>query len=398
MPIRVDPDFTVRTIQDLVRIDSVNPSLVTGAAGEAAIAAHVAGVLETLGCDVARHEPLQGRVSVVGTVKGTGEGRSLMLNAHHDTVGVDGMDDPFAGALVDGRVYGRGAYDMKGSLAACLAAVKALKDANVRLNGDLLVAAVADEEAASIGTADVIRRHRVDGAIVTEPTSLAICLAHKGFVWIELETRGRAAHGSRPELGVDANLGMGLVLAELARMERALRERPAHPLVGPPSLHAATLHGGTGWSTYSDRCVLGVERRSIPGETESAVLSEFRELIDRARAHDPDLVVEARTVITREPFETSRDAPLTRALRAAYTGAFDADPRFVGDSPWMDAALLAAAGIDTVVIGPHGEGAHAREEWVDVESVITLAGVLAETAREYCGEWQEGAPEAPRPG
>ncbi len=385
MPISIDADFTTRAVQDLVRIDSVNPSLVSGAAGEAAIAGHVAGVLEELGCDVTRHEPIQGRISVVGTVRGSGSGRRLMLNAHCDTVGVDGMAEPFSGELRDGRVYGRGAYDMKGSLAACLAAVKALRDGGVRLKGDLLVAAVADEEAASLGTADVIRHHAVDGAIVTEPTSLEICLAHKGFVWIEVETRGRAAHGSRPDLGVDANLRMGRVLAELESIERELRARPPHPLVGPPSLHAATVHGGTGWSTYADRCALQIERRTIPGETVDTAVDEIRGILDRLRAADPELAIEARTMLARDPFETTRDAPLTRALGEAFTAALGAAPAFRGETPWMDSALLAAAGVDTVVIGPHGAGAHAAEEWVDVESVVRLAAVLAETAIGYCG-------------
>lgn len=385
MPISIDAEFATRAVQDLVRIDSVNPSLVSGAAGEAAIAGHVAGVLEELGCDVTRHEPIQGRISVVGTVRGSGSGRRLMLNAHYDTVGVEGMAEPFSGELRDGRVYGRGAYDMKGSLAACLAAVKALRDGGVRLKGDLLVAAVADEEAASLGTADVIRHHAVDGAIVTEPTSLEICLAHKGFVWIEVETRGRAAHGSRPDLGVDANLRMGRVLAELESIERELRARPPHPLVGPPSLHAATVHGGTGWSTYADRCVLQIERRTIPGETVDTAVDEIRGILDRLRAADPELAIEARTMLARDPFETTRDAPLTRALGEAFTAALGAAPAFRGETPWMDSALLAAAGVDTVVIGPHGAGAHAAEEWVDVESVVRLAAVLAETASGYCG-------------
>ncbi|MBI4421448.1 MAG: M20/M25/M40 family metallo-hydrolase, partial [Gemmatimonadetes bacterium] len=183
----VDREFAVRTLTRLVQINSINPSLAPGGAGEAEIAGFTAETIRLIGLEVTTHEPEPGRVSTVGILRGTGGGRSLMLNAHYDTVAVEGMPEPFSGALRDGRLYGRGAYDMKGSLAACIAAAKALADARQRLAGDLLIAAVADEEHASIGTADVIRHHRVDGAIVTEPTALKLCLAHKGFIWLEVE-------------------------------------------------------------------------------------------------------------------------------------------------------------------------------------------------------------------
>ncbi|MGH7506744.1 MAG: M20/M25/M40 family metallo-hydrolase, partial [Longimicrobiales bacterium] len=211
----IDREYTTAVLRDLVRIDSVNPALVPGAAGEAEIAGYVAEALNALDCEVVVHEHAPGRVSVVGTLPGAGGGRSLMLNAHCDTVGVEDMDDPFSGDIRDGRLYGRGAYDMKGSLAGCLGAVKALREQDVTLAGDLLIAAVADEEHASIGTREIARLYPVDGAVVTEPTSLRICLAHKGFVWLEVETQGRAAHGSRPDLGLDANVRMGRVLARL---------------------------------------------------------------------------------------------------------------------------------------------------------------------------------------
>ena len=190
-------------------------------------------------------EPAPGRTSVLGRLAGTGGGRSLMLNAHCDTVDVQGMAEPFSGATRDGKLYGRGAYDMKGSLAACMAAAKALVDGGTRLRGDVLVAAVADEEYGSLGTSDMLTHVKVDGAIVTEPTALEVCLAHKGYLWIQVEVAGRAAHGSKFELGIDANMKMGQFLGKLSELERDLRSRPPHPLVGPPSLHAAMLSGGT---------------------------------------------------------------------------------------------------------------------------------------------------------
>lgn len=380
--VQIDQTFVTRTLQQLVRINSINPALVPGAPGETAVADYVAGVLRELGLDVQRHEDVPGRPSVVGRMAGGG-GRSLMLNAHVDTVGVEGMREPFSGAIKGGRLYGRGAYDMKGSLAACLGAVHALVGAGVEPPGELLVAAVADEEHASLGTQEVLRYHRVDGAVVTEPSALAVCLAHKGFVWVEVETEGRAAHGSKPEFGVDANLKMGLVLAELAELEAELRARPPHALVGPPSIHAATLSGGTGPSTYAAACRLQIERRTVPGETEEHVLGEIAEVVQRARHRDRALKATVTHLLTREPFETMRAAPVAAAVAGAVGEVTGRAPEFVGETPWMDSALLAAAGVDTVVIGPAGAGAHAAEEWVDLESVFQLTDILARVALDY---------------
>ncbi|MFQ5689822.1 MAG: ArgE/DapE family deacylase [Gemmatimonadota bacterium] len=385
MMIHIDADNLCRTACDLVAIDSVNPRLAPGAGGEAEIAAYVARALGDLGLEVSVHEPEPGRPSVVGRLPGSGGGRSLMLNAHYDTVGVEGMENPFEPILRGRRLYGRGAYDMKGSLAACLAAARALVRAPVELGGDLLVAAVADEEYASLGTRDLIDRYSVNGAIVTEPTGLDVCLAHRGFTWLEVETLGRAAHGSRFREGVDANLRMGRVLAKLEELERELRARPGHPLLGPPSLHAATLRGGTGISTYAARCRLEVERRTVPGESEAQVERELREILEALECEDPTFEASLRVLFSREPFETSRQAPVVRAVRAAARHVLKREPKLVGESPWMDSALLAAAGMDTVVIGPSGGGAHAAEEWVELESVRRLAEILAHAALDYCG-------------
>jgi acetylornithine deacetylase len=380
----IDGEYLTTILVGLVGIDSRNPSLTPGAPGEAEIAAFVADAMRVLGLQVEAHESEPGRVSVVGRLPGRGGGRSLMLNAHLDTVGVEGMEAPFAARIEDGRLYGRGAYDMKGSLAACLTAVHALVESGAKLDGDLLIAAVADEEYASLGTSDILARYRVDGAIVTEPTELGVCLAHKGFVWVEVETLGRAAHGSRYEEGIDANLRMGRFLARLEELERDLRARPPHRLVGPPSLHAATLHGGTGLSTYAERCVLRIERRTVPGETQAIVEAEIAAILDRLRAEDPGLRIASTTIFVRDPFEANLTSPIARAVESAVGEVLGRAPAKIGASYWMDAALYGAAGIDTVVIGPAGEGAHAAVEWVDLESCERVAGILARTAIAYC--------------
>ncbi len=385
MPMQIDQPYLTKTLTELVQINSVNPLLMPGAPGEVEIAAYVERALAEIGLAVSRVESVPGRPSVVGRLTGMGGSRSLMLNAHYDTVGIEGMNDPFSGAIRDGRLYGRGAYDMKGSLAACLAAVKALQDAGIGLAGDLLISAVADEEHSSIGTQDVLEDCDVTGVIVTEPTELDICLAHKGFAWIEIETSGRAAHGSRPDLGVDANMHMGRILSHLEWLERELAERPPHRLVGPPSLHAALLQGGSAPSVYSDRCKLTVERRTVPGETQQQIVREVQSIIDELSSADPAFSAELRVTLVRDPFEVPIDSPLVKHVERAVQRVTGEEPIHGGQTPWMDAALFAAGGFDTVVIGPAGAGAHAAEEWVDLKSVEVLAGVLAETALEYCG-------------
>ncbi len=281
-------------------------------------------------------------------------------------------------------MYGRGAFDMKGGLTACLAAVKAVVDARLPLRGDLLVAAVADEEYASIGTAEVTARVRVDGAIVTEPTDLDLCIAHKGFVWLEVETTGRAAHGSRFQEGIDANMRMGRVLAELDRLEQALRARPPHPLVGPPSLHAAVLQGGTELSTYAARSTLKIERRTVPGERLGQVEAEIQSILDRLAAADPTFRGSLRTLLERMPFECPPEAPLVATLQHSATAHRGKPSAYIGVAYWMDTAILAGAGVEAAVIGPTGGGAHTVEEWVDLESVADTAAILALTAASYC--------------
>ena len=277
MRVQIDHDYVLNSLADLVRINSVNPSLSPDGKGEAEIGTYTADALNDLGLTVTTFEIEPGRVNVVGRLNGSGNGRSLLLNAHMDTVGVDGMvGNPFGAEIRDGRLYGRGAQDMKGSLAAMIGAAKALMENGVNLAGDLLITAVADEEHASIGTEDLVKHISADAAIVTEPTDLTLCRAHRGFIWYDVETFGRAAHGSRFREGLDANLRMGRFLARLDKLEQDLRLRPPHPLVGPPSLHAARIQGGSR-SAFMPRtacCKLNGAQR--PVRQNPGLLASFR--------------------------------------------------------------------------------------------------------------------------
>ena len=369
-------------LRDLVAIDTINPDLVPGAAGEAAVAAFIAGWLRAAGLEVHVEEVRPGRPNVIGIARGTGGGRSLLLNGHIDTVGVTGMSEPFIPRVHDGRLYGRGAYDMKGGVAACM--VAAVEAAKLKLRGDVIVTAVMDEEYAGLGTLAIAERYGADGAIVAEPTELELVVAHKGFVWLEVETQGVAAHGSRPHLGVDAIVKMGGVLAGLDRLVEELSRRPAHPLLGPPSVHASTIQGGGEWSTYPDRCTLAVERRLLPGETGDAAEAELQAIVVALTAADPAFRATVRRDLVRSPLETPADAAVLRTVQQAAAGVLGRLVEPAGVSFWTDAASLHEAGIPTVLFGPLGAGAHAVEEWVDLASVQTCAEIYLATAAAFC--------------
>jgi acetylornithine deacetylase len=373
-----------KLVCELVAIESVNPDLVSTGSGESKIAAFVAAWLAAAGLSVQVIEPKPGRSSVIGVLSGAGGGASLMLNAHMDTVGAGGMKDPFAAVLRDGRIYGRGAYDMKGSLAAIMVAAREAK--KLKLRGDVIVAAVADEEVASVGTAAVLKRIEADAAIVTEPTEMRLCLAHKGFAWLEVETRGVAAHGSRPDLGVDAVAHMGRILSGVLELDRRLRAGRPHMLLGTGTIHASLIEGGQELSTYPARCVAKLERRTVPGEDGASALREIEELLARARADDPDLVASARLMLERPPSQLGADSFVTEAVEKAATEVLGREPEVIGVAYWMDMALSNAIGIPTVAFGPSGEGAHADVEWVDVASLETCVQVYMRTIELICGD------------
>ena len=373
----------VPLLSDLVAIDSVNPSLLPGAAGEREIAAFIAGWATSAGLEADVHESMPGRPSVVVRARGTGGGRTLLLCGHIDTVGVQGMSEPHTPRIEGDRLYGRGAYDMKAGVAAALVACR--DAAALGLSGDVVVAAVADEEHASLGVQEVLARAgvRADAAIVTEPTELELVVAHKGFVWAEVEVTGKAAHGSRPHLGVDAIVKTGPVLSALGDLDAALAQR-THPLLGRGSVHASLIAGGAELSSYPGRCVVGLERRTLPGETAEDVERELADLLEGCRATDPALEVQQRTLLVREPFEIDAGAEIVETVRAAAREIRGTSPAIGGASYWADAAFIAGAGIPTVMFGPGGEGAHADVEWVSIRDTAAVARTLTAVARHLC--------------
>ena len=368
-------------LADLVAIDSVNPDLVPGGAGEGHIAQFVADWLRAAGLEVRLDEIRPGRPNVVAIARGKGGGRTLLLNGHLDTVGVAGYANPHQPAIDGATLGGRGAYDMKGGLAACMVAIAAARAHPLR--GDVIFAGVMDEEYEGLGTLDVAARYHADAAIIAEPTEFELVVAHKGFVWLEVETEGEAAHGSIPG-AVDAIAQMGPVLVGLAALNHDLLQRPPHPLLGSGSLHASLISGGQELSSYPERCLLQIERRTVPGETPEGAEEELAAIVCRCVAADPALRAVVRRGVDRPPMETPADAPIIAVVQrhagAVLGGAVD----MVGVPYWTDAASLAAAGVSTVLFGPCGDGAHATHEWVDLDSVRQCAAIYERVITDFC--------------
>ena len=376
----MDPVITL--LRELVAIDSVNPSLVPGAAGEGQIAQAIAAHMRRIGLDVELQDAAPGRPNVVGVLEGRARGRSLMFCGHIDTVGVAGMTAPFDPQIRDGRLYGRGAQDMKGGVAAMIDAARAVA-ARGLARGRLIVAAVVDEEFASIGADALAAAWSADAAVVTEPTDLQVAIGHKGFAWLEVATAGRAAHGSRPKDGRDAILRMGRVLHRLEALDRALQSRPPHRLMGTGSLHASIIAGGRELSSYPDNCRLQMERRTIAGETGEMARDEVLAIIADLRREDPELDATVTLTFARPAYELAAEHPLPVALVAAARAA-GCTTATAGMSFWTDAAVLAAAGVPSVLFGPGGAGLHSIEEYVTVSDVVACRDALTLLARESC--------------
>jgi len=373
----------IQLLTELIAIDSVNPDLAPGAPGEPAIADFCAAWLAEHGFTVERLEATPGRPSIVGVLRGAGGGRSLMLNGHLDTVGVASyVGEPFTARVADGKVSGRGAFDMKGGLASIL--VAASRAAATPLAGDVIVALVADEEFGSLGTAEMLGRYTADAAIVAEPSELELTLAHRGFAWFEVVLTGRAAHGSLPEQGVDAIAGAGALLAGVDALRRRLEGMPRHPLLGHGTVRVSTISGGVDAATVAPSCTLTLERRTLPGETIDTVEAEVRALVVEAADSVPGLTATLERLVGRAAFEADPESVIVSTVTAAFAAATGAPPVVRGEPFWTDAGLIAEAGIPCLVLGVDGGGAHADEEWVTVASLETLTDVLERTIRDFC--------------
>lgn len=388
------PADPVALTQSLVRIDSRNPLLVPGGPGEFAVASYLAGVIENWGFHVDLTDAAPGRTNLLARfgppdTPGTPGTPALIFAGHLDTVGVEGMTHaPFDADIREGKLYGRGSADMKAGVAAmCVAAARAADSARAGATRQIVIALAADEEYASVGMRSFVASGLIaEAAIITEPTQLAICPAHRGFVWVEIEFTGRAAHGSRYDIGVDAIRHAALVLAELDELDNTELPRKTHALLGRGSLHASHIEGGIGLTTYPDRCVLKIERRTLPGESAESAMDEVRAACDRVRARRPALRAQVRLIESQLPSDVSVDAPVVTMLRNAAVAAGE-NPSIEGMSAWTDAAILNSAGIPAICFGPGDLGlAHAAEEFVPVDEIERATEVLTRLAQDWLSE------------
>lgn len=382
--IELDRDFTLDTLTRMVAIDSVNPGLVPGGAGEGAMAEYLADLCRSMGLDVTLHDTAPGRPNVIARWAGQGGGKSLLLTGHTDVVGVTNMEIPPFTPLVKGdKLYGRGSMDMKGGLASILGAVHALQARQFEPDGDIILGFVTDEEYASIGTAALVEQVQADAALLTEPTAMEVVIAHRGFAWVEITAHGYAAHGSLYDVGIDAIAHMGRVLAEVERLDRDVLPRRGHPLLGRASCHASGISGGLGASTYPDRCTLEIEHRLLPDEDAGTVEHLWAEVLDRLHRDDPAFHAEFEMGFSRPGYEIGVDAPIVSALCSAYSDVLGSPAPMSGMRAWLDSALLAEAGIPTAILGPGGDGMHGAVEYVSIPDVLACGAVIAQTTQDW---------------
>jgi acetylornithine deacetylase len=381
----VKREKNLKLLQKLIQIESINPSLDPQGSGEKKIGQFLQKYLKKMGLKVEIQKVIADRSNIVGIKRGKGSGKNLILNGHMDTVGARGMTiDPFQGDHKNGQVFGRGSADMKSGITSILAACEVLQAEKIQLNGDLILAFVVDEEYKSRGTEKLLQEYSAQAAIVCEPTDLKIGLAHKGFIWGNVKIQGKASHGSRPDEGIDAITKAGQFLMEIEKLGQNHLLNKNHPLVGSPSVHASLIKGGRELSTYPDYCQIQLERRTIPDEDEDILKNELDNIIKQIQKKDPQFKAEADIIFQRPPLEISREEPIVEVLAQCYKKTLNKDAKYSGITWWMDSALFVQAGIPTVTFGPSGSGLHSAVEYVNFQSVLDCAIILADVATHFC--------------
>jgi acetylornithine deacetylase len=383
---QIDTDYVTRILAEMVKINSINPDLQAGGPGEAEMAAWLVEHCRGMGLEVQVVDSAPGRPNVYARWPGSGGGKSLVLTGHTDIVQVTNMTiPPLEPRIEDNKLYGRGSFDMKAGLASMLGAVKALQEGGFQPKGDITLAFVTDEEFSSLGTTQMVKDLKPDAAILTEPTQVQIGLAHRGFAWVTVKTRGKAAHGSLFDEGIDAIAHMGRLLNEMDRIDREEMPKRSHPMLGRPSLHASLIEGGIGLSTYPESCTVKVEHRPLPDDTADDIKAIWKGAIDKLSAADPKFSAEATVELFQPGWENTREAPIVQAVDAAYQAALGEPPTYRGTFGWLDSAIMGLAGWQVVVFGPGGDGAHAAVEWADLPMLAQCTAVLAEATAQWTG-------------
>jgi len=375
----------VDLLSSLGRIESVTPWLIPDGSGERRVTEFMAAWLADLEVEVELEAVAAGRPNLLARLRGSGSGPTLCLNAHSDTVGYANWPDRALTPRLDGdRLYGLGVADDKSGCAAALLTLRTLATSAPRLRGDLLVACTIDEEGVSIGTEHLVSHHEMDAAVVLEPEALPRAVVeHQGFGWIDVVVHGRPAHGSAPEQGIDAIVHMAEVVARLHRLDVEQYSATPDPRNGRTVFHTGTISGGTDYATYPAQATLGIEIGTQPGETLADRVGEIERIFQEIRASTPDFNAEVRVQLEREPFRAQGHEALWSALDEAAQVTLGRPLDASGLNAWTDAALMQAAGIPTVLMGPAGGNYHAPDEWVSVSEVVQLCDLLQRAVMTY---------------
>lgn len=376
----------ITLVSELVKIDSSNPWLVPGSPGEAVVAAYIADWLKPLGVEVRLEEVENGRPNLIAIWRGTGGGKSLCLYAHNDTVGYALWRDRALTPRFEGdKMIGLGAADDKGHGAAALLALKCLVESGIKLRGDVWVLLPIDEEGTSSGSMDFIKHYHPDGVLVLEALGPGkITITHQGFGWLDIIVEGRAAHGSAPDIGIDAIVHMAEVITRLSKLDREKFAASAHPLNGRTVFHTGTITGGTDYATYPDRCVLGIEIGTQPGETIQNRVAEIEMIFDEVRGLYPNFKGIVEVKLARDPFDARGHEELWKIVASEMEKETDQIPKAGGENSWGDAALFQDAGMPTLMFGAPGGNLHAPDEWVSLSGLTHLARILVGVAGRFC--------------
>ncbi len=370
---------------DLVRIDARNPWLIPGGPGEGAIAGHIVARLRPLGIDVTVEEVAQGRPNVIARVRGTGGGRSVVLNAHIDTVGDASWPDRAMKPVIEGdRMIGLGAADDKGHAALMVLLMERFARSGRTLRGDVVAAFVMDEEATSDGSFHYVAHHSADACIILEPFGLGqAVVSHQGFGWLDITVTGRAAHGSAPEMGIDAISGVAAVIGRLDALGVTWAAAP-HPQNGATVYHASTISGGSDYATYPASVTLGIEIGTQPGETILDRVADIEAIFADITAGRPDFRAEVTVKLHRDPFLAVGHEALREAVAAATLEVTGNPLVDVGENAWMDAAIMQAAGIPTISLGATGANLHAADEWVSLRELVMVGDIVERAIGDFC--------------
>ncbi len=348
---------------------------------EEAIAQYYEEQLKSLGFEINSADVENGRRNVWGTLKGSGKGPTVLLAGHMDTVGIEGYDEPFSGEVKDGKIYGRGSCDMKAGLAAYLEVARILVETGETLSGDLIIAGVVDEEYGMIGSKHFgTHGPKIDFAIVAEPSSLKLSIAHRGQVCLSLKTYGLSAHSSVPENGINAIYHMNSAITALRKYADDLSKRKPDPLCGMPTLSIGVITGGESVSSVPDWCEIEIDRRMIPGESFDSIHKEFSEVLNKLAEEIPDFKYElTKPSLNAPPLSTDVNSPVVKAIVESYKKVCNQEPEFMTFPGSTDAPNF---GCPTVICGAGSlEQCHTINEYVPISEMKTAVSIYLETIR-----------------